>query len=61
MSFQPSRLTGAKLLRITRPNIRGRKNFRQVIRAARQLLRERNRLIRVMRTAAPSRAKRLAR
>jgi len=61
MSFQPSRLTGAKLLRITRPNIRGRKSFRQVIRAARQLLRERRRLIRVMRIASPSRAKRLAR
>jgi hypothetical protein len=61
MSFQPSRLTGAKLLRITRPNIRGRKSFRQVVRAARQLLRERNRMIRVMKLAAPSRAKRLAR
>ena len=59
MSFQPSRLTGAKLLRITRKNIRGRRSFRDVIRASRALLRERRRLIRVMKRVAPSRAKRL--
>jgi hypothetical protein len=61
MSFQPSRLSGSKLLRVTRPNIRGRKSFRQVVKAARQLLKERNRMIKVMQTAAPSKAKRLAR
>jgi hypothetical protein len=55
MSFQPSRLTGAKLLRITRRNIRGRKSFRDVIRASRQLLRERRRLVRLMKRVAPSR------
>jgi len=55
MSFQPSRLTGAKILRVTRPNIRGRKSFRDVIRASRQLLRERRRLVRLMKRVAPSR------
>jgi hypothetical protein len=61
MSFQPSRLTGAKLLRITRRNIRGRKSFRDVIRASRQLLKERRRLVRLMKRVAPSRARRLVR
>jgi len=61
MSYQPSRLTGAKILRITRKNIRGRRDFRDVIRGARQLLRERRRLIRLMRRVAPARAKRLVR
>jgi hypothetical protein len=59
MSFQPSRLTTAKILRITRKNIRSRRNFKDVIRAGRQLLKERRRLIRMMRKVAPSRAKRL--
>jgi hypothetical protein len=59
MSFQPSRLTGAKILRVTRPNIRGRKSFRAVIRVARQLLRERRRMVRLLRQASPARGRRL--